>query len=86
MAPTYNYWTDDPLKYAGTGSAACYVTLAGGTSYASATAPMRVCAGATDPLGNTCNWYDCGFNTVSPNEYFGGCNSNYTAGTLCCPN
>ncbi len=47
--------------------------------------PARVCAGASDPEGNTCDYIDCGFETVRPNEYFGGCGGSGTAGTLCCP-
>jgi len=80
----------------GTGSTNCFVTT--GTTYASncgattpSPTPMRVCAGTggtvTDPEGNVCNWTACGFNSVSPNAYFGGClgavGSN-TAGVLCC--
>jgi hypothetical protein len=99
IAPLHHYWTDDALNYGagsgpcgtlscGTGN--CFVTT--GTTYAincGATTPMRVCAGTggspvTDPEGNTCNWTACGFNSVSPNAYFGGCSGNNTAGVLCC--
>lgn len=51
----------------------------------------------TDPLGNTCIWLRCAFgdHTVTypdagpdaaiPNfDYMGGCENDYTAGTLCC--
>ena len=40
----------------------------------------------TDPVGGTCDLHDCGFETLAPNNYFGGCTTNRTAGTLCyCP-
>jgi len=48
-------------------------------------APSSSASGPVDPLGNTCNWYNCGLDTSSPNEFFGGCSGNFTAGTLCCP-
>jgi hypothetical protein len=45
---------------------------------------MRVCTpGGTDSYGNTCTWTGCGHATTQ-NQYFGGCTSNPTAGTLCC--
>jgi hypothetical protein len=50
---------------------------------------MLVCASSscaaidTDPEGNTCTWNQCGWNTVLPDHYFGGC-SGGTAGALCC--
>ncbi|MBN1960033.1 MAG: carboxypeptidase regulatory-like domain-containing protein [Deltaproteobacteria bacterium] len=84
LAPQYNYWTDDALQRAGTGTGDCYVSTTGGTACSPATAPMRVCAGATDTLGNACTWYNCGREVASPNEYFGGCDGNITAGVLCC--
>jgi hypothetical protein len=37
-----------------------------------------------DPLGNECNWHRCGLNASTPVQYFGGCEGNTTAGTLCC--
>jgi hypothetical protein len=54
---------------------------------------MRVCAGhsggagleAQDAEGNLCNWTSCGYDDPAVNEYFGGCEGNPTAGTLCCP-
>jgi hypothetical protein len=48
--------------------------------------PMRVCAGtAADTDGNTCTWSGCGYNSVSPNQYFGGCSgaNDATSGALC---
>jgi hypothetical protein len=46
---------------------------------------MRVCtASGTDAEGNVCNWENCGYGSTSPNQYFGGCEGNTTAGTLCC--
>ncbi|MFT3769094.1 MAG: hypothetical protein QM820_26945 [Minicystis sp.] len=81
-APTHNYWTNDPLKYGGT-SNACWASTVNG--YACPTdQPMRVCSGAVNPEGNICNWYNCGSETASPNDYFGGCYNNPTAGALCC--
>jgi hypothetical protein len=38
----------------------------------------------TDPEGNECDWTGCGFNSISPNQFFGGCTSTGGAGTLCC--
>lgn len=82
-APTYDYWTDDPLRYGGS-SGSCWVSTSTGTD-CGATTPMRVCAASgADPLGNACTWADCGYGAELPNEYFGGCAGNLTAGTLCC--
>jgi len=82
--PTHNYWTDDPLRYNGS-SAACFVSTTVGTD-CGANTPMRVCtASGTDAEGNQCNWSNCGINTVLPNQYFGGCAGNTTAGTICVP-
>ncbi len=82
LTPDYNYWTDDDLRFNGD-AAACFVSLTTGNP-CSAGQPMRVCNAITDPLGNNCNWTDCGWETTTPNEYFGGCGGNLTAGTLCC--
>lgn len=81
--PTFNYWTNDYLEYKGSSSACVAVpqnTGGGGCGGY----PMRVCGKKTDPVGNVCNWTNCGFNTVSPNQYYGGCQSNFYAGALCC--
>lgn len=84
VAPTYNYWTNNALDYYGSGSGNCYAVTqdTGGCNNGT---PIRVCAASTDPLGNECNWTHCGFNSAKPDQYFGGCNGNPTAGTLCCP-
>ncbi|TQF15277.1 hypothetical protein FJV41_14470 [Myxococcus llanfairpwllgwyngyllgogerychwyrndrobwllllantysiliogogogochensis] len=82
-APRYNYWTSDNLRYLGTGSSACAVSTTSGTA-CNANQPMRLCTPAgTDALGNQCNWTHCGYQTNTPDHYFGGCNGNTTAGTLC---
>jgi hypothetical protein len=87
-APTHSYWTNDVLNYSGA-SQDCAVMLTGGFT-CPANEPMRVCIdGATngasvDPSGNRCNWFNCGYDTNAPNQYFGGCAGNATAGTLCC--
>lgn len=88
--PTHNYWTNDLLGYAGSGSSSCSVAVlpATGFSDCGATTPMRVCIAAspgTDPEGNPCNWTNCGYGTTTPDLYFGGCSGNTTAGSLCCP-
>jgi hypothetical protein len=86
--PRYDYWTNDNLGFAGSASA-CGAYSSGGTSCGT-NDPMRLCVPrtTTDPLGNVCNWHDCGFNGVPPvssgDDYFGGCSGNTTAGTLCC--
>ena len=82
--PTHNYWTSDALRYNGWDTGNCWVQLEGGNRCAPESAPMRVCAGYSDPEGNRCNWFNCGLNAAAPNEFFGGCNSNFMAGTLCC--
>lgn len=82
--PTYNYWTDDNLRYRGYYERYCYVTLTGGTECDGGSNPMRVCASKKDDYDNRCNWTNCGFNQHNPNQYFGGCEGNTTAGTLCC--
>lgn len=78
--PSYNYWTNDNLRYGGSASS-CRATAAGNSCGGN---PMRVCAGRRDPLGNECNWSSCGLGTNTPNEWFGGCIDNTTAGVLCC--
>ena len=83
--PLHHYWTDNQLQFGGYGDGNCYATLSGGNSCNPTSSPIRVCADSPyDPEGNACNWRNCGLDTTSPNEYFGGCNGNYTAGTLCC--
>jgi hypothetical protein len=86
--PTHHYWTDDVLNYSGTGSGMCSAEYASRASACPANEPMRVCASTpVDPEGNRCNWFNCSFDSGSttPNEYFGGCEGNTTAGTLCVP-
>lgn len=82
--PTHHYWTDDDLRWNGNGSGACFVSTSVGNQCPGE--PMRVCSAnsGTDPEGNVCNWINCGYGSNTPNEYFGGCVSNSTAGTLCC--
>lgn len=88
LAPKHHYWTNDALRYDGTGPSACSVSLTTGNDCGAET-PMRVCTGTgtaavTDPEGNVCNWVACGYGALTPNQYFGGCAGNTTAGTLCC--
>jgi hypothetical protein len=80
--PSASYWTSDFLSYGGTGSGACFASPTAGTACAYS---MRVCGGSSDAHGNACTWTGCGYETVTPNEYFGGACANPTAGTLCCP-
>jgi len=97
--PDAHFWVDDDLGYAGA-DGACAVSLAGGgyTQCNAGAGPMRVCSpNATflpscpwgsscyqDAFGNQCNWRSCGYENNAANDYFGGCESNLTAGTLCC--
>jgi hypothetical protein len=82
--PTHNYWTDDNLRYSGTFTDNCAVSTTSG-SFCPSNQPMHVCtATGSDAEGNSCNWHNCGFGTNSPNQYFGGCAYDLTAGTLCC--
>ena len=83
QAPKFNYWTNDVLHYGGT-EHYCVAHPSWGTK-CWPDMPMRVCVGGADPLGNKCNWNNCGYIKPTPNHYFGGCNDNPTAGTLCCP-
>ena len=86
MAPTYNYWTDADLHWYGSSRSCAAVDNNGGSceTFSSKTEdPMHVCASANDGAGNHCLWTGCGFNTLQ-NQYFGGCQGNHTAGTLCC--
>lgn len=84
--PHYNYWTNDVLYGAGDQSTCAVSPTPGGSfSSCSSTTPMRVCAAKTDAVGNQCNGINCGYQAYSPNEYFGGCTGDNTAGTLCCP-
>ncbi|MDB4934413.1 MAG: Tryptophan synthase alpha chain [Labilithrix sp.] len=80
--PTYDYWTDDDLRWSGADQK-CSVSATSG-NYCDYGTPMRVCAGKTDPLGNQCRWTNCGFNGTTPNQYLGGCIGNKTAGAVCC--
>jgi len=91
--PVYNYWTDDNLQLTSGSSGNCSVGVsdAGLTSGACPGRPMRVCVASpdsggavTDPSGTTCDIHECGLNTLKPNDYFGGCVANRTAGALCC--
>lgn len=93
--PSYDYWTNDSLRYdsetcGGFGGGCvpsetgCFVDEISGTDCGEDT-PMRVCTpDGDDPLGNQCNWTNCGYRMHAPNHYFGGCAGNNTAGTLCC--
>ena len=81
--PLYDYWTNDALNYGGSGSNACFASTTSGNACPSGQ-PMRVCSGTKDPLGNACNWVGCGSDTTTPNDFFGGCAGNNTAGALCC--
>jgi hypothetical protein len=89
--PEFHYWTSENLFYSGS-QTSCFVSTSVGNSACGTQTgggnPMRVCAPTLDrrdPLGNLCNWTNCGIDSVSPNEFFGGCSGNLTAGTLCCP-
>ena len=82
--PGHNYWTNDDLKYSGSGANSCTASVSTGTSCGAN--PMRVCSPTqADPEGNQCNWTGCGLDSTS-STYFGGCLGNTTAGTLCCIN
>jgi alpha-tubulin suppressor-like RCC1 family protein len=86
--PSHDYWVNDQLKYNGN-LGACFVSTVG-SDCGSVNTPMRVCTtnrdmNGQDADGNFCNWVNCGFGTVTPNQYFGGCWGNTTAGTLCVP-
>jgi hypothetical protein len=83
IAPSHDYWTADDLKWSGA-NLACSVSLTTGTDCGDT--PMRVCVdgNATDPNGNMCNWSNCGYEANTPNDHFGGCEGNTTAGTVCC--
>jgi len=82
--PHYNYWTNDDLRYFSSWGN-CGASKSKGSKCSSSDGPMRVCASKKDALGNTCNWTGCGYNTTWPNQYFGGCKGNKTAGAICCP-
>ncbi|HSO33222.1 MAG TPA: hypothetical protein VLT33_11900 [Labilithrix sp.] len=83
--PSYNYWTNDDLRWSGA-DGNCTASNTRGQLCGQFTAtPMRVCGKKTDPVGNSCRWTGCGFgNAAQPSQYFGGCEGNTSAGTLCC--
>ena len=82
LAPTHDYWTNDGLRYSGSGTSACSVSAEVGFSCGAT--PMRVCTTTgSDPEGNVCNWQHCGLETTAPDQFFGGCVGNTTAGALC---
>jgi hypothetical protein len=89
FTPGYDYWTSDYLYYSGTGPNNCAADDNGLGTWPGPT-PMRVCVAntTTDPLGNVCDWYNCGLNGPGIDEYFGGPGTGFghdqTAGTLCC--
>ena len=83
--PSNHYWTNDDLRYNGNQNS-CWVSATSGKQCSGGSEPMRVCAGKLDSKWNYCNWTDCGFGSAQPNQYFGGCQGNPTAGALCCPN
>ncbi|MDC3960278.1 serine hydrolase domain-containing protein [Polyangium jinanense] len=94
-APMDHYWTSTNLKYSGSASGNCSASTT--ATYACPTnEPMRVCSPTAtydltesayrDTQGNYCNWINCGYGGSTTNRYFGGCNGNTTAGTLCCEN
>lgn len=83
--PSHHYWTNEPLRWSGAGTGACFVSMSVGSD-SCGTNPMHVCAsGGADPEGNVCNWSQCGLYTNAPNQFFGGC-AGATAGTVCIPN
>jgi hypothetical protein len=83
VSPLHDYWTNDALRWGGTGPSACFVSTTAGSDTCGAS-PMRVCtATGTDTEGNTCNWTHCGLETNAPDQFFGGCGSN--AGVVCVP-
>jgi hypothetical protein len=86
--PTYDYWSADNLGYASNGiSGSCAVAISGPLFCQSAgfTGPMLVCTPSQpDGMGNRCGLINCGLNTTTPNQYFGGCPLNNTAGAICC--
>jgi hypothetical protein len=86
MAPTHIYWTDDFVYADSWTGTNCVVRLTPSTWCGqSGWPPMRVCPNSgIDVEANTCNWTGCGFQQQYPNQYFGGCEKNYTAGSLCC--
>ncbi|XYH93715.1 serine hydrolase [Sorangium sp. So ce1128] len=95
-APMDHYWTSNNLKYSGTSSGSCSASTAPTATSCTTNEPMRVCSPSAtwDPVeraykdtqGNHCNWINCGYDGSTSNRYFGGCNGNTTAGTLCCEN
>ena len=94
VKPRFNYWIEDDLQLtSGTASGSCAVNkLMNPMNEPCAGQPMHICVPSanggrvTDPVGGTCDLHDCGFETIMPNNYFGGCTTNRTAGTLCyCP-
>jgi hypothetical protein len=85
VTPSHDYWVNDALKYNGSGPGSCWVSTTTGNS-CNANQPMRVCSSSVDPEGNTCNWTGCAFGSGhTESDFFGGCNGNATAGTLCVP-
>ena len=99
-APTHHYWTDDVLNFSdgagACGATSCFTNVCFATRTNALTdtcfagQPMRVCMGTgaanvADPDGNTCTWSACGYNSVAPKQFFGGCSgtNDNTAGTLC---
>jgi hypothetical protein len=88
----WSNFTTRPCGPGGCGTNNCFASR--GTNASVLTAcpgvPMHVCAGTgaadfADPDGNTCTWTACGYNSITPKRFFGGCSGAFdaTAGTLC---
>lgn len=92
--PSFHYWTNEQLGSQSNGNDCAAITGKTCTTtyyygfFQSKTVdtPMRVCKdGDKDRFGNTCYGnYNCGLDMNAPNQYFGGCQQDQTAGTLCC--
>ena len=88
--PLNHYWLATPLGFAGEGPSDCSVGPIGATYSSCGNTPMRVCAfgeGAEesiDTFDNVCNWWGCTYGERIGGAWYGGCEGNVTAGTLCC--
>lgn len=85
-APSFIYWVNEALAWEGSNQNCSVDVVSAASKYSSCTNPMRVCNNYSDSLGNECYWKNCGYKTRQPNQFFGGCTGNVSAGTLCCKN
>ncbi|MEM9694705.1 MAG: VCBS repeat-containing protein, partial [Myxococcota bacterium] len=81
LRPFNNYWAEEEL-YVVDDEDGCFVSDDEGVDGATG---GRICGSSVDRFDNTCLPAGCGLETPGVEPWFGGEESDETAGTLCCP-